>query len=35
VNGEVHNDGLIWGSFLWNLRTAWIDTYGEELGAEN
>ncbi len=23
VNGEVHNDGLIWGSFLWNLRADW------------
>ncbi|MCK6523009.1 hypothetical protein L6R49_16400 [Myxococcota bacterium] len=34
VSGEVHNDGLIWGSFLWNLRNAWIDSYGEELGAE-
>ncbi|MEY3211890.1 MAG: hypothetical protein RIT28_2371, partial [Pseudomonadota bacterium] len=34
TSGEVHNDGLIWGSFLWNLRTAWIDTYGDELGAE-
>lgn len=34
VNGEVHNDGLIWGSFLWNLREAWSDAYGAELGAE-
>ena len=32
-NGQVHNDGRIWGSFLWNLREAWQQTYGEELGA--
>ncbi len=32
--GEEHNDGLIWGSFLWNLREQWSDTYGEELGVE-
>lgn len=24
--GESHNDGLIWGSFLWNLRSLWADT---------
>ncbi len=23
--GEVHNDGLIWASFLWNLRADWGD----------
>jgi hypothetical protein len=23
ANGEVHNDGLIWASFLWDLREAW------------
>lgn len=34
INGGVHNDGLIWGSFLWNLRQQWQDTYGEEDGAE-
>lgn len=34
VIGEVHNDGLIWGSFLWNLRAQWIDTYGLEEGVE-
>jgi len=34
ANGEVHNDGLIWGSFLWNLRERWIKTYGEETGVE-
>lgn len=33
LTGEVHNDGLIWGSFLWNLRSQWIDTYGAEAGA--
>ncbi len=31
-NGEVHNDGLIWGSFLWNLREQWSSTYGDEDG---
>jgi len=34
VNGEVHNDGLIWGSFLWNLRAQWMAAYGDEAGAE-
>jgi hypothetical protein len=34
VTGEVHQDGLIWGSFLWNLREQWIDSMGEELGVE-
>ncbi|MDP6933362.1 MAG: hypothetical protein QGG40_10625, partial [Myxococcota bacterium] len=29
---ESHNDGLIWGSFLWNLRDEWISTYGEDEG---
>lgn len=32
--GEVHNDGLIWGSFLWNLRENWLATYGDPTGAE-
>ncbi len=31
---EVHADGLIWGSFLWNLRADWQALYGEEAGAE-
>ena len=30
--GEPHNDGLIWGSFLWNLRQSWAATYGETDG---
>ena len=34
VFNEVHADGLIWGSFLWNLRAQWQATYGEEEGAE-
>lgn len=34
VIGEVHNDGLIWGSFLWNLREDWLTTYGDPTGAE-
>ena len=34
VIGESHNDGLIWGSFLWNLRESWVDTYGEADGVE-
>ncbi len=34
IIGEVHNDGLVWGSFLWNLRTNWQTTYGTEAGAE-
>jgi len=33
VTGESHNDGLIWGSFMWNLREQWITTYGETDGA--
>jgi hypothetical protein len=32
--GEVHNDGLIWGSFLWNLRERWSDDYGVDAGVE-
>lgn len=32
--GQVHNDGLIWASFLWNLRTQWQATYGDDVGAE-
>ncbi len=32
VTGEVHNDGLIWASFLWNLRGQWRATYGDEVG---
>ncbi len=32
VTGEVHNDGLIWGSFLWDLREQWRATYGDETG---
>ncbi len=31
--GQVHNDGLIWGSFLWNLRQLWIDEHGPAEGA--
>lgn len=34
ITGEVHNDGLVWGSFLWNLREAWIAEMGEEAGVE-
>ena len=34
VVGQVHNDGLIWGSFLWNLREQWITSYGYETGVE-
>ncbi len=34
VTGEVHNDGLIWGSFLWDLREQWSATYGDSLGVE-
>ncbi|MSQ00342.1 MAG: hypothetical protein EXR71_00440 [Myxococcales bacterium] len=32
VINEPHNDGLIWASFLWDLREAWRITYGEDLG---
>ncbi len=32
ATGQSHNDGLIWASFLWNLRTTWRDVYGVELG---
>lgn len=34
VSGEVHNDGLIWGSFLWNLREQWATDYGYDDGVE-
>jgi hypothetical protein len=34
VTGGVHNDGLIWGSFLWNLREQWQDAMGDEAGVE-
>lgn len=32
TTGEVHNDGLIWASFLWNLREAWRVAYTDEIG---
>lgn len=32
--GQVHNDGRIWSSFLWNLQDDWQQTYGEDVGAE-
>jgi MYXO-CTERM domain-containing protein len=32
VIDEVHADGLIWASFLWNLRARWVDALGEEAG---
>ncbi len=32
--GEPHHDGLIWASFLWNLRESWVSTYGDEAGVE-
>ncbi len=34
ILNESHNDGLIWGSFLWNLRTQWRATYGQATGTE-
>lgn len=34
MTGESHNDGLIWGSFLWNLRELWAADYGTEAGVE-
>lgn len=34
VRGEVHADGLIWASFLWNLRTQWAMDMGEAAGTE-
>ena len=34
LTGEVHNDGLIWASFMWNLREQWRTTYGEATGVE-
>ncbi len=33
ITGEVHNDGLVWASFLWNLREQWVAAYGEVTGA--
>lgn len=30
--GEVHEDGLIWGGALWDLRTALIAEYGYDVG---
>lgn len=30
ANGQVHNDGLIWGSFLWNLREEAAAADGED-----
>ena len=32
VINEPHNDGLIWASFLWDLREAWRVSYGEDVG---
>ncbi|MBK8014916.1 MAG: M36 family metallopeptidase [Deltaproteobacteria bacterium] len=32
-SGEVHNDGLIWGSAMWELRQAMIAKHGRWLGA--
>ncbi len=32
VINEPHNDGLIWASFLWDLRETWRVTYGEDVG---
>ena len=32
VSGEPHNDGLIWASFLWDLREQWVASYGETDG---
>ena len=34
ISGEVHNDGLVWASFFWNLRSQWRADYGEETGTE-
>ena len=34
IIGESHNDGLIWASFLWNLREQWQADYGEVDGVE-
>jgi MYXO-CTERM domain-containing protein len=31
---EVHNDGLIWASFLWNLRTDWMAERGDDAGLD-
>ncbi len=32
ANGETHNDGLIWSSFLWNLREQWRESLGTDAG---
>lgn len=32
IVGESHTDGLIWGGAFWDLRTAMIAEYGQELG---
>ncbi len=32
VSGQVHNDGLIWASFLWNLRAQWRADLGAPAG---
>lgn len=32
LSGEPHNDGLIWASFLWDLREQWSAEYGEQAG---
>ena len=34
-NGEVHHDGLIWASFLWNLRQQWQADRGDDAGARD
>ena len=34
LSGEVHNDGLIWASFLWNLRAQWEADMGDPAGIE-
>ena len=34
-DGGVHNDGLIWASFLWNLRGQWQASRGEAVGARD
>lgn len=34
LNGEVHNDGLIIGQTLWNLRTALVAQYGQAEGVQ-
>jgi hypothetical protein len=32
--GESHADGLIWGSFMWDLREQWADSMGDAAGVE-